>query len=200
MNGTRLVTALGIRPAEAVVPGDLVMTFDHGLQPVLSIRHRRLPLAPGALPMPRWPLELPAHGFGNARVQHLMPEQGLVIESDLAEAVSGDPFVLIPAAALEGHRGVRKVPPTAEMEVIHLFFVRTEVVVSEGNGLYICPPEARRDLLAEEEGRHYAMLPLGEARALVARQVAAAHGWDTRLEAHGAMVQAALATAGRLGQ
>jgi hypothetical protein len=199
LSGLRLQTAFGLRPVEGVIAGDQVMTFDHGLRTVTAVRRRRLPTRPGALPPEQWPLRVPVGAFANPSVDLLCPGQPVVIESDYAEAVTGDPFVAIPVAALEGMRGVTRVPPTAEMEVITLEFAQPEVVISDGNALFLCLGDRLGDLwdaaLPTRRALPYVTLGLDAARALILRQVHEAHGWDSRLAQHNLIVRSALETA-----
>ena len=62
-----------------------------------------------------------------------------MLESDLAEEALGDPFALVPAAALEGVRGVERVCPTDPIEVVSLHFEADQVVFAEHGALLFCP-------------------------------------------------------------
>ncbi len=62
-----------------------------------------------------------------------------MIETDLAEAVFGDPFALILARALIGLQGVCLVPPHADVQVVTLTFEHDHVIYANAGGLLLCP-------------------------------------------------------------
>lgn len=166
--GTRVATAMGWRSIEAIATGDKVLTFDAGLQTVMQVT--RVPLWSGQTDCPKrfWPLEVPAGALGNRDVMQLPPNQNVMIESDAAEEMYGDPFSLIPAAALDGVNGICRVPPTEGLEVIVLRFADDQVVFGNNGALFFCP--SARDLLEsafeKPEEPLYAILPMKEARVL----------------------------------
>ncbi|SIS81034.1 Hint domain-containing protein [Phaeovulum vinaykumarii] len=168
--GTRIATAQGWRAVEAIAPGDLVMTFDHGLAPVQAITRAALWSGQGRCPRSVMPLAVPAGALGNAAALLLLPEQSILLESDLAEAVFGAPFVLVPAAALAGYRGIEPITPHQKIEVIQLRFAEDEVVYANGSGLMRCAGSAAgglERLLAGERLESYSVLPLNMARVIV---------------------------------
>lgn len=136
--GTRIATARGWQHVEDVKPGDAVLTFDNGLRPVRSVQ--RLPLWAGAGSCPRQilPLHVPAGVLGNREPMQVLPFQGLMVESDAAEAATGDPFALIRAEALEGVCGIRRTEEAARVEVFVLQFDEDEIVFTAHGALCIC--------------------------------------------------------------
>jgi hypothetical protein len=167
--GTKVATSIGWRPVEMVIPGDRVLTFDHGLQVVTSIG-RGLLWAPGeACPRHLWPLAVPVGALGNAQAMLLLPEQPVVVESDVGEELYGDPFTLVPAAALAGFRGIRRIRPDAEQPVVTLHFERDQVVFASAGALFFCPSTATAtlaDLLSGMPG-DYTVLGREDARFLL---------------------------------
>ncbi len=165
---TRVATSMGWRAVSAITAGDKVLTFDAGLQPVAKVT--RLSLWDGDDPCPQrfWPFEVPVKALGNRETLYLLPNQSVMVESDAAEEIYGDPFSLIPAAALEGLNGIERVPPQPGFEVIKLHFEKDQVVFANSGALFFCP--SARDLLNSMfdtfEAPAYAILPLSEARAL----------------------------------
>lgn len=164
--GTRVATGQGWRPAEAIAEGDEVLTFDGGLQVVRSVR-RAVLWAGGCGDVAVWPLLVPAGALGNREEMRLLPGQAVMIESDAAEEILGDPFALMPAAALEGVRGICRTRPAERIEVVTLIFDRDEIVFGNSGALFFCPLAA--DLLASafsqgEEG--YEVLTFEAALAL----------------------------------
>ena len=130
----------------------------------------RLTLWNGEGPCPQrfWPLEVPAGALGNRDVMLLLPNQSVMIESDTSQEMYGDPFSLIPAAALQGVNGISRVPPKIDFEVVILHFEHDQVVFANSGALFLCP--AARDLVSSVfeavQKPSYAILPLVEARML----------------------------------
>ena len=136
---TRVATSMGWREVSALQAGDMVLTFDGGLQRVAKVTRRALWTGEGRCPERFWPLLVPAGAIDNAVPMLVLPRQGVMLESDIAEAVLGDPFALIPAAALEGVRGVERVYPNDPIEVVILNFEADQVIFAEHGALLFCP-------------------------------------------------------------
>lgn len=168
--GTQVATSMGWRPVEAIAAGDMVMTFDHGLRPVVSVKRTQLWLGQGHCPDHLQPLAVPAGALGNKRPLLLLPEQTVLVESDMAEAMFGDPFALIPAAALEGYRGIDRITPHQRVEVVVLEFEEDEVVYANGCGMMHCASVNATgfDALFDDQRPAYEALPLDMARSIVA--------------------------------
>lgn len=154
----RVATAIGWRPAAALTEGDPVLTFDHGLQPLAEvIRHT------GPCDDAEPALHVPPGALGQTDALILLPGTAVLIESDLAEELYGDPFVLIPQAALDGFRGIRPVAATAAGGVT-LRFDRDEIVFTQPGALLLCPSVA--GLLGPDSDR-YQPLPVDLADAIL---------------------------------
>lgn len=137
--GTRVATALGWRPVEAITVGDQVMTFDNGLQMVVAVTRAIHHPAAGDLPAFAVPIHVPIGAIDNDEPLVLLPEQIVMLESDAAETMTGDPFALVPAKALEGFRGVDRIRGIRPVEVISLHFENDEVIYVEGGALLLAP-------------------------------------------------------------
>lgn len=148
--GTRVASTQGWRVIEAISTGDRVLTFDAGLQPVTLIE--RTPLWPGrgACPAALWPVEVPVGALGNRDQMYLAPDQPVLIESDTAEALLGDPFALIPARVLDGVRGMCRVPPPDGAEVVTLRFAVEQIVFANSGAMFHCA--AASDLIGLAAG------------------------------------------------
>lgn len=168
IEGTRVATAMGWRPVEAIAVGDKVLTFDAGLQAVTRIERRALWSGETGCPTRFWPLEVPAGALGNREVMHLLPNQGVLLESDAAEMVYGDPFTLLPAQALDGVNGIHRVPPRHGVDVVILHFESEQVVFANSGALFFAP--SSRDLLDRafegDTAPLYTVLPMDEAVVL----------------------------------
>lgn len=143
--GTRVATSMGWRDVGGLQLGDMVLTFDGGLQPVTGITRTALWSGNGACPEAFWPLVVPAGALENGKTMRILPRQGVMLESDIAEQALGDPFALIQARALEGVRGIERVFPNDPIEVVTLRFDVDQVVYAEQGTLLFCA--AGKDLL-----------------------------------------------------
>jgi len=168
--GTRVATTMGWRPVEAVTEGDMVLTFDDGMQRVTRVERGLLWKDAAPLPRHLWPLEVPVGALGNQMPMLLLPEQSVMLESDSAEALFDDPFTLLPAAALEGLHGITRVAPAQPVEVITLHFERDQVVFANVGALFYCPAHAEgaiAPLWGQEGASAYRTLPIDEAEILI---------------------------------
>lgn len=180
---TKVATNIGWRSVGAIAVGDQVLTFDGGLQVVKSVVRTPLWTGESQLPLRFWPLEVPAGALGNSEVMYLLPRQGVMVESDAAEACFGDPFALIPAAALEGLRGIARVPVRDLGDVITLQFENDAVVFAKSGALFFCNAAGDfvADLFDAPRSSAYDMLSLADAKALtnmIANEIAAADNDD----------------------
>lgn len=165
---TSVASSMGWCKVDALTEGDKVLTFDAGMQPISKISRSQLWTGDGPCPTRYRPLEVPAGALGNRDVLILLPNQGVMIESDAAEEAYGDAFSLIPAAALDGVNGIRRVDPEPGFEVISLHFDSDQVVFGNSGTLYFCP--SARDLSDHAfdavDRSDYVVRPLREARVL----------------------------------
>ncbi len=166
---TRIATPEGWRPVETIAAGDGVVTFDSGVRTVRSVARRLVP-GPGGASEPV--LRLPEGLIGNAAPLLLVPDQAVMVESDFAEAVHGDPFALLPASALRDLPGVIEILPDSPLVVARLAFEADEIVFAEGQALVHCAgawtqPASLDDAVRAAPPR-YSTLEPAEARRLVA--------------------------------
>lgn len=124
---------------EDICPGDLVLTRDHGPQPVRWIGHRQV-AGQGDLA----PIRIAAGALGNARDLLVSPQHRVLVDDWRAEFVLGEDEVLCPAVALLDGDRVHRAPCTS-VTYYHVMFDRHEVVLSNGlwtesflMGGYIC--------------------------------------------------------------
>ena len=167
--GTRVATAMGWRPIEAVSVGDQVLTFDKGMQTVTAIRREHVQTSGTLGGVSNWPLRVPKGALGNLEEMSLPRRQAILIESDVAEEMFGDAFTLVPVAALEGFRGIEPVRPADFVEVITLQFEEDQVVFGKGGFLFYCPPpsDIMQDLFSEPKEPRYHVLPKDKAELLI---------------------------------
>ncbi|PVH29059.1 Hint domain-containing protein [Pararhodobacter oceanensis] len=178
--GTMVATELGWQRVEDLRSGDRVVTFDNGMRPLKTVQISTLWTAESAAPRGLWPLEVPAKALGNREAIRLLPDQAVLIESDEAEALYGDPFMMVKANVLEGYNAITRVPPMREMKIVTLVFEGDEVVYASGTTLVHCPNEQGEMVHSAEEmmltgGKvHYQQLTDRQARRLID----AMHGAD----------------------
>ncbi|SPJ24727.1 Hint domain-containing protein [Palleronia abyssalis] len=167
VSGTRVATTVGWRPVETILPGDGVLTFDEGMQTVIRAHRSVLWDDPLSCPPTLWPLRVPVGALGNQSQMLLLPEQPVLLESDTAEEIFGDPFTVMPALALDGFRGICREKPVTRVEVISLCFKVDQVIFANIGAMFYCPRvlsgEARADFL--EEAR-YTSLTIAQGETL----------------------------------
>jgi len=146
--GTQIATAAGWRVAEDLVPGDSVLTFENGPRTLREVWRGRLWRGAVPCPSPLWPLFVPQGALGNVRPMTLLPEQRVLVESDVARGLYGDPFVLLPARLLSGQSGIRPMPQDRAVEVVMPIFDAPEIVFADGATLVRCPHPDEREAQA----------------------------------------------------
>lgn len=160
-NGTLILTDRGNVAVEDLKTGDMVMTRDHGPQPLRWIGSKHLPAAlMQAFPQLR-PVRIKAGALG-----HNLPERDLfvsqqhriLVNSKIAGRILGDNEVLVAAKFLTEIDGIDIDDSAADLDYFHLLFDRHEIVVSEGaeteslftgaEALRSVEPAARAEILA----------------------------------------------------
>ena len=171
--GTLVATEMGWMAVQDLRCGDRVVTFDNGMVPLREVRVSRLNTHAGHLPRAFWPLRVPERALGNRQEMLLLPEQSVLLESDHAEAIWGDPFVLVGAAALEGYKGIDRVVPGVEIRVISLRFNEDQVVYANGMVLLHCAQDetwmarSPEDLMKPGRRSRYLSLPRAQGKKLI---------------------------------
>ena len=172
---TPVLTPTGWVEMADLVAGDLVVTHDHGLLPIVTTG-----------PEPRaalWAVFFPEGALGNEVEVLLPPGQPVLVETVHALPFGGEARALVPAASLEGWRGIAARVPTTSETILQMRLSRPGLVQA-GPGLIlgiegIDTAEIdliRRLLLAPER----AVLPLAAARLLVTNLVAEEAGQGLR--------------------
>lgn len=171
--GTHVASNLGWRPVEALAVGDKVLTFDHGMQPITELYRETSVMGEGAVSSLRAPIYIPADALNNRAPMWMMPDQGVLVESDVIERQFGEAFAVVPACTLDGYRGISRVPPATRMELVLPRFADDQVIYIEAGALGYCP--VQRDLLDyafDRQTGSYRVLSVGDARALVIDMIA----------------------------
>ena len=132
--GTMIETDRGRVAVECLAQGDLVLTRDHGLQPLRWIGRRDLGLAE-LIAAPRLNPVLIAAGAlgpGLPRCDMLVsPQHRMLFSGARAEMLFGEEEVLVAAVHLTGLAGVAQVQK-ARVSYIHLMFDSHELIEADG--------------------------------------------------------------------
>lgn len=161
--GTKVATHAGWTAVETIREGQQVLTFDGGLQTVIAVTRHTLMADHGDISS--WPMVVPAGALGNREDMMILPHQSVMIESDTAEDLTGDPFALIAATALNGYRGITQARPSDWVEVIQLHFAQDEIVFANIGALFLS--RAKADLMSDAAPSDYAVLSMDQAEDLV---------------------------------
>lgn len=167
MAGTRVASNLGWRAIDALAVGDKVLTFDHGMQEVTEIRRAFMWLDAPEVSDTLWPVVVPVGALGNREELVLLPDQGVMVESDAAQDMHGDPFAILTAVSLVGHRGIRHRKPMERVELVAVYFASDEVIYAEGGALIHCPKDmSTLDKFLEAGTQTYSVLSGEDAEDL----------------------------------
>lgn len=123
--GTRIAVPGGDRAVEDLNLGDLVLTLDHGPQPLRWIGQRSVGGRAAMAPVTFAPDTL-----GNARPLRVSPQHRILTQSWKVEMLFGHDQMLLPARAFVGQPGVTQTP-IDRVDYVHLLFDRHEIVLAE---------------------------------------------------------------------
>jgi hypothetical protein len=158
--GTRIATLRGWQGVETLRPGDGVLTVDAGVQPLAEARPARLAAPPPAL----WPLRVPAGALDCRETLILLPDQRLLLDLEGLPDMPDPPRALVPAAALQGLRGIRRFCPPPGLGAVTLAFAEPQLIYASRATLLACPGASPDGRMAPADP-----VPLGlpQARHLV---------------------------------
>jgi len=138
-SGTMIATADGDVPVEDLRIGDMVLTKDHGAQPVRWIG-RRAVSGRGDFA----PVLIKAGALGNDRDLRVSPQHRMLLADWRAELFCGEGEVLCAANKLLNDSTILRAP-CDQVDYFHLMFDRHEVIFAEGApsesflvGEYLC--------------------------------------------------------------
>lgn len=190
MAGTRIASNLGWRAIEALAVGDMVLTFDHGMQPITEIRRAHMCLDTPETDDALWPVVVPEGALGNREEMTLLSDQGVMIESDAAQDMHGDPFAVLTAQSLVGVRGIIRRQPSRPVDLIAVYFANDEVIYAEGGALIHCPRDLStlEKFISSSRDATYTVLS-GEAADALADYICIEDAWplQDRLPPHSAL-------------
>ncbi|MEL6690882.1 MAG: Hint domain-containing protein, partial [Pseudomonadota bacterium] len=123
--GTMIATPYGARAIETLVAGDLVLTRDHGPQPLRWIGQRTVPAEGRFAPIEVGPGVL---GEGSLLVS---PQHRMLFSGYRAELLFGESEVLVAAKHLVDGQAVR-VSPRGHVTYIHMMFDAHQIITANG--------------------------------------------------------------------
>ena len=133
--GTIIDTALGPRPVESILIGDLVKTENNGLQPVRWIGQRKLDSMDLARQPQLYPVVITAGALGNSLPYNdlrLSPQHRVQVNDWRAEYLFGESQVLVAAKHLTDGKHIYTDNRVASVCYYHLLFDCHEIVFSNG--------------------------------------------------------------------
>ncbi|MEQ3624365.1 MAG: Hint domain-containing protein [Celeribacter sp.] len=128
--GTLILTAQGERPIETLVPGDMVVTRDHGLAPLRWIGTRRMAVTPAIAP-----IRITAGALGPNMPERdlcVSPQHRVLVRGARAEMLFGASEVLVAARHLVDDARVLRDTAAQQVTYVHLMFDAHEVIYTEG--------------------------------------------------------------------
>ena len=125
--GTMIDTPKGAVRIEDLTPGTLVLTRDHGPQPLRWIGRTRVQ-AQGALA----PVRFAAGALGAHGQIDLSPNHRVLVEGARAELLFGQSEVLVKAAHLINDSSIRRRADGGAVDYVHLLFDTHEIVCANG--------------------------------------------------------------------
>lgn len=124
--GTLIATAGGPRAIEDLNPGDLIVTRDHGVQPLRWIGRRTVPAAGRFAP-----IEIGAALHGGTAPLLVSPQHRLLWSGPRAQMLFGEGEVFVAAAHLLDHPAVQA-RTGGNVTYLHLMLDRHEVIYANG--------------------------------------------------------------------
>lgn len=125
--GTNIATPHGSRPIETLRVGDMVVTRDHGMQPIRWIQQRTVPAMDKFAPIRLRPGVV----TGLERDLLVSPQHRMLFQGYRAELLFGESEVLMPATHLIDDKMVTR-EEGGFVTYIHMMFDEHEVVYAEG--------------------------------------------------------------------
>ena len=150
--GAQIEMAQGTRSNEDICEGDLVMTMDHGPQPVRLVLRQEVRAHEKFAP-----ILFEAGSIGNDRPFMVSPEHRMLISDWRAQLLSGCDDLLIAAKSLFNGDTVRIVEGGV-VEYIHLVFDEHQIIFADGCPSENCLPDS--GLAQQEDAQRAELLAL----------------------------------------
>lgn len=133
--GTLIETANGLVAIENVAVGDLVVTLDHGLQPIRWIGRSDVGLGSTIINPEILPVKVEAGSMGaNLPIRDLWlsPQHRVLVRSKIVQRMTGKPEALVAIKQLCAMPGITQSNTPSEVSYLHLRLDRHELVRAEG--------------------------------------------------------------------
>ncbi|MFC3570670.1 Hint domain-containing protein [Paracoccus simplex] len=160
-HGTLILTERGEVPVEDLRVGDMIVTRDHGTQPLRWIGSKQIDGALLRAFEKLRPVRIRAGALGPdlpSRDLYVSQQHRILVSSKIAERVCGTAEVLVAAKHLTDIDGIELVEDCEALTYYHLLFDRHEILCSEGaqteslftgaEALKAVSPAARAEILA----------------------------------------------------
>jgi hypothetical protein len=167
VRGTLVASDTGWRAVEELAVGDRVQTFDNGMQQIVQIRRELLRTGQVSSSDHPWRVVLPAGAMNGTSDITLLPQQGVLLESENACDAMGDPLAVVPAQVLVGISGIRAQPIRETLQAYRLIFASEEVIYADAGLLLHCPAAALPAQMKAAEPPLYDVKTLAEAKAML---------------------------------
>ena len=151
--GTLVGCEDGWRPVESLAAGDLVWTFDNGLQPVQRIHEHALQSNSDNPNLEVAVFRVPSGGLANEEELVFLPGTGLLLECENASDEMGDPFAVVPVDALEGVCGIER-DTAPEAATLHMLVFKQEEAFYIDSGLMVVSRPSRSTQAAENTSNY----------------------------------------------
>ncbi len=135
VSGTRVVTPGGWAAVESLHVGDEVLTFDAGFQRVTALVTTPIFSHSFVTPRQLWPIFVPAGTLENRHDLLVQPGEGVFVESPSVRDKWGDPYAVIPGAALDALDGTHRIEPTTPLNAFLPVFAEDQMLFVNGGAL-----------------------------------------------------------------
>ncbi|MEM6593248.1 MAG: Hint domain-containing protein [Pseudomonadota bacterium] len=125
--GTRIMTPDGERRVETLIPGDMVETYDNGMQPIRWVGTRTV-TADGQIA----PIRIAPGALGAHRALTVSPQHRVLVRDQAAQLYFGQSEVLVTAKDLVNGLTVSRLADGSSVTYIHILFDEHQLVYSEG--------------------------------------------------------------------
>lgn len=160
--GTLVEGPRGWKPVEDLRIGDPVQSYDGGLVRVLGLDRQWTTPMKGSDAV-----FLPGGAMDNCSDLILLPGQNLLIDTLGDDTLPDAMVALLPAAALEGWLGARRVSLDRPIEVITPRFADDEAIFANSGTLLHCP--GIKQVVGPTTSDFFTRLNFGQAQALLTR-------------------------------
>ncbi len=133
--GTRVVTPGGWATVESLHVGDEVLTFDAGFQRVTALVTTPIFSHSFVTPRQLWPVFVPAGALENRHDLLVQPGEGVLVESPSVRDKWGDPYAVIPGAALDVLDGTHRIEPATPLNAVLPVFAEDQMLFVNGGAL-----------------------------------------------------------------